>query len=180
MSVFDFSTMFQNNKNKFFGFAMKLTKNMMDAEDLMQEAFIKAYRSKDKFQPGTNFNAWFNSIIKNTFISDLRKKIVRNVVSEPVESINIIDKNLHLTEKATSNMEYENFDRILQTLNEDQKIPFSMHLEGFLYEEISDILNVPIGTIKSRIFYAKNYLRKALTRTYNTTDVNAIRAIIIQ
>lgn len=152
-----------------YGMALRLTRNPTDAEDLVQQTFLKAFQSFEQFQQGTNVRAWLYKILTNTFISDYRKKqrSPQTVSAEENEDFNLFER---LTETAGS-PETEVLDRLpdaevkaaLEALPEQFKTAVLLaDVEGFSYQEIADITGVAIGTVMSRLHRGRKALQKAL------------------
>lgn len=151
--------------------ALRMTKNVGDAEDLVQEALVKAYRFWDKFEPGSNCRAWLFKIMTNVFINEYRSK------SRSPMSVNVddIDDNYLYGQLATSsdgdNPEKELFAKMLDDdvkkaideLPEDFRIVVVLSfLEGFSYQEIAEIADLQLGTVKSRLHRGRKLLQKEL------------------
>ena len=151
--------------------ALRMTKNSNDAEDLVQEAFVKAYRFWDRFEPGSNCRAWLFKIMTNIFINDYRSKS-RSPMSVNVDEID--DSFLYGQLAATApsdNPEKELFAKIfdddvkraIEELPEDFRLVVVLSfLEGFSYQEIADIADLQLGTVKSRLHRGRKLLQKAL------------------
>jgi RNA polymerase sigma factor (sigma-70 family) len=163
MSTADFQNMLLNEKSLLKNFALKLTMNQEDAKDLMQDTYLKALKYKDKFVESTNLKAWLCVIMKNTFINNYRRKSrakqfmtvvedLRTIRPKQSNASNNVETLLHLTE----------INREVDKLKDEYKIPFSRYNEGFKYQEISDELKIPIGTVKSRIYLARQEIIKGL------------------
>lgn len=150
-------------QNNMRNFAYSLTLNRDDAEDLMQDTTLKVLDNQDKFAENVNFKGWVLTIMKNIFINNYRK-IVRNQT--------IIDKtdDLHLLnlpqnsgfDSPESSYAVGEISNSIDSFPDEYRIPFSMHIEGFKYEEIAQTMNLPIGTVKSRIFLARKRLQEQL------------------
>lgn len=158
MNTLEFSNSYETFKPLFVGFSMKLTRDVNNAADLMQESFLKAFECMERFEDGTNFKAWMSTIIRNTFINGYRKSKVRT---------DNADRVMNLSPSHTSNSGYSNLEMLriqsyINQLPEDQAKPFMMYFEGYKYEEIADLMEVPLGTIKSRIYYARKFLKNVL------------------
>jgi len=152
-------------KDLLFGFAMKLTKNQSDAQDLVQDTTLRAFKNKDKFQQGTNFKAWITTIMRNSFINKYRKNKRKNLVSGPIEDYTYSIESSELTQSDTGIMA-EDLNKIVDSLQENYKVPFMASFRGFKYNEIAERLDIPLGTVKSRINYARKILREKISQEY--------------
>ena len=154
--------------------ALRMTRNPADAEDLVQETYLKAYRAFNTFQEGTNLKAWLYKILTNTFINSYRSKKRRPEESdiEDVEDLYLY-RRLGGLEAATAgrSAEEEVLDRITDSNVKDaiESLPEQFRMavlladvEGFSYKEIADILDIPIGTVMSRLHRGRKALQKAL------------------
>ena len=166
MSKYDFLNAYESLKDKLYAFAISLTKNNFDAEDLVQETAMRAYAKRDLFRVGTNFKAWILTIMRNIFLTNYRVKRYRNLVNEPIEDhTEAIRKNTTMNECEQKLMLEELRDLIMR-VKYDFRIPFLMHYKGYTYEEIAAHLEIPIGTVKSRIYAARQCLSKLIKVTY--------------
>lgn len=144
-------------------FALKLTSNSEDAEDLLQETFLKALKYKDKFEAHTNLKSWLYTIMKNTFINNYRRSVRKRNIMTNSDDYDYIKPDLSSSPVSPeSSFNFKELNETIEQLNDDCKIPFKMHNEGFKYKEIADDLNLPIGTVKSRIFLARKKLASEL------------------
>ncbi|MGH8943368.1 MAG: sigma-70 family RNA polymerase sigma factor, partial [Acidimicrobiia bacterium] len=154
--------------------AMRMTRNPSDAEDLVQETFLKAYRAYHTFEEGTNLKAWLYRILTNTYINKYRKDSRRpsEVDLGSVEDLYLY-RNIGSEESAEAARTTE--DRVLdglvesdikkavEDLPENFRLPVLLaDLEGFSYKEISDILDIPIGTVMSRLHRGRKAMQKSL------------------
>lgn len=147
-------------------FAIKLTHDSFDAEDLVQETVYKAIVNSDKFQQGTNLKAWLYTIMRNIFINDYRKKISRNLVIDTTPNLYLINSLSTISNNAERSFVMQDINKALAKISPELRIPFLMHYKGYKYQEISDKLNLPLGTIKSRIFFARKELSGLLSKDY--------------
>ena len=144
-------------------FALSLTKNREDAQDLLQETMVKAITYQDKYQPNTNMKAWLHTIMKNTFINQYRKMKRANTVITTKNNVDVLDFVPAATEYTPESVRAtKEINKVIDLLDDSTRIPFTMHLKGFKYKEIAEHLNIPIGTVKSRIYFAKQSLMKDL------------------
>jgi RNA polymerase sigma-70 factor (ECF subfamily) len=152
--------------------ALRLTKNERDAEDLVQDAFLRAFRFFDKFERGTNMKAWLYKILTNTFINRYRRKIKERQVVDGAERDTVHERFMSrgVTER-TENPERQLVDRLLsdEVLAAIDALPLDFRmvviladLQDFSYREIADILECPVGTVMSRLFRGRKLLQKAL------------------
>jgi RNA polymerase sigma-70 factor (ECF subfamily) len=152
-------------------FAYHLTYNQDDADDLVQETYMKAYRFIDKYEKGTNAKAWLFKILKNAYINEYRKKVKQptKVDFEDIVAYHDTDDD-HLS--GYSDLRAEIFqhmmgDEVTMAINslplDFRTVILLCDIEGFTYEEIASIIDVPIGTVRSRLFRARNLLKEKLT-----------------
>ncbi|MDR0699312.1 MAG: sigma-70 family RNA polymerase sigma factor, partial [Tannerella sp.] len=143
-----------------FNFALMLTTNREDARDLLQETILKVLDNQEKYVENANFKGWVMTIMRNTFINDYRKTINSNTIIDQTDDL------YHLNLSQTSGIDtpescmavYEIMAAI-NGLNKDLREPFSLFINGYKYEEIATKLNLPMGTVKNRIFLARKELQ---------------------
>ncbi|HEY8400671.1 MAG TPA: sigma-70 family RNA polymerase sigma factor [Cytophagaceae bacterium] len=163
-----------------YNFAYRLTLDEDDANDLVQETYLKAYRFFDTYEQGTNAKAWLFRILKNSFINDFRKKSKQptKVDYQEVESFYNSDD---VDENITVDLRFETVqdligDEVANALNslavDFRTIIILCDLEGFTYEEMAKILDIPIGTVRSRLHRARNLLKEKLKEYANTMGYN--------
>lgn len=162
MDTVEFSKRFSQMERMLMAFALKLTNNLEDAKDLVQETGCRAYNHKESFKIDSNFRAWLTVIMRNTFINDYRKRKRRNLWFEPIEAQH--DARIVTGNEAESNLVMQELSIILNEMEESFRTPFLMHYQGFKYDEISEELDIPLGTVKSRIFFARKKLRNRIER----------------
>ncbi|ETZ23029.1 RNA polymerase sigma factor [Pedobacter sp. V48] len=149
-------------RNSLRFFAMSFTKNREDADDLVQDTFLKAVRYADKFEEGTNLQGWLYMILKNTFINDYRRKSRhQNFVDESMalSADYLVNSSGNLGVNKCMN---DDIHKALKMLPYDYSYPFIRYFEGYKYHEIAEELNIPIGTVKTRIHGARLVLKKNL------------------
>ncbi|HYG14909.1 MAG TPA: sigma-70 family RNA polymerase sigma factor [Bacteroidia bacterium] len=163
MTQMEFSLMVQKESNSLKSYAYQLTRNTEDANDLVQETMLKAFTYHSKFAEGTNLKGWLYTIMKNSFINNYRRLVKRNTFIDTTDNTYYIDSPLHVTENhAEHKFMMRDMEEAIESLPNDLKKTFSMNYKGFKYHEIAEILNTPIGTVKTRIFVARRMLRKKL------------------
>lgn len=166
MGTVEFNSQFTSLETKLLPVAYRLTNNYEDARDLIQETALRAFTNKEKFEMGTNFHAWVVTIMRNTFINFYRKKKNRNTSCEPTGSYVFESESNFEENHALSNLMMHELRTIIHGLSDTYSIPFTMFFEGYKYEEIAEHLNLPIGTVKSRIFFARQYLKDVIQSRY--------------
>lgn len=168
MSTIEFNQQFNQMSNYLQAFAYNLTKNVDDARDLFQETAFRALTNRDKFRPGTNFKAWLFTIMKNIFINNYRKKVKANTLFDSTDNqyyINSGSNQVH--NDAGSNIMMKELNGMLDSLDDSIRVPFLMHYQGYKYQEIADALELPLGTVKSRIFFARKALKSMVRGRYS-------------
>ena len=167
MSSIEFQDKFNQLSTVLNTFAYNLTKNVEDAKDLFQETAFRAISNKDKFRPGTNCKAWLFTIMKNIFINNYRKKMKANTIQDSTDNMYYIDSAGMVPNQAESNIMMNELQRMIESLDASLRIPFMMHYEGHKYQEIADNLSLPLGTVKSRIFFARKELKQLIHARYD-------------
>ena len=158
-------------------FAYNLTKNVEDAKDLFQETAFRALSNKEKFRPGTNFKAWLFTIMKNIFINNYRKKVKANTITDSTDNLFYLNSGSKvINNRAESNIMLKELYGMVESLDSTLKIPFTMHYEGFKYQEIADQLSLPLGTVKSRIFFARKELKQMIHARYDQDFIHREKA----
>ncbi len=163
MTTYEFNSSLINMKSNLKRFAMSLTSDNEKANDLVQETYLKAITNRDKFVDYSNLKAWVFTIMKNTFINSYRKGIRENTMVDTTEDLYY----LNLTEEKgsispDSSYSESEIERAINSLEDEFRIPFRMHVEGFKYKEIAEQLGLKIGTVKSRIFFTRQKLMNIL------------------
>lgn len=159
MTSIEFGYLLQQYEQKLRSYALKLTSNMDDAQDLVQETMLKALRYRAKFSEGSNLGAWMHTIMKNTFINQYRRKKKRLVVTDDTENQVYLNNNRYTSDFAADQETlHHEISKTVEQLDQKYKTPFQLHFDGFKYQEIADQLDLPVGTVKSRIFTARNIL----------------------
>ena len=163
MTAIEFNHKLTSLKDNLHYFAMTLTSNSEEAKDLVQDTFVKALTNRDKFEDNTNLKAWTFTIMKNTFINNYRRSIRTNAIIDTTDDLYF----LNLTKESgipspESQISLKDIRKRVDRLDDDQRIPFEMHTQGYKYKEIAEKLQISIGTVKSRIFRGRMLLRELL------------------
>lgn len=167
MSTIDFHSQFDQYTTVLNSFAYSLTKNVEDARDLYQETAFRAMKNRDKFAVGTNFKAWLMTIMKNIFINDYRKKVKSNVFSDGTGSEYYINlPSVQTANSAETSILVKELQVLIDLLEDEFKVPFVMYYYGHKYQDIADHMGLPLGTIKSRIFFARKELKAKIEKLY--------------
>ncbi|MFZ2897266.1 MAG: RNA polymerase sigma factor [Saprospiraceae bacterium] len=167
MSNLEFNTQFTQLSSLLQAFAYNLTKNQEDAKDLYQETAYRAMTNRDKFRPGTNFKAWSFTIMKNIFINNYRKKVKANTIMDSTDNLFYLNSGANAIDNSgESNIMMKELTGMIDGLEESIRIPFLMHYQGFKYQEIADYFDLPLGTVKSRIFFARKELKELIRQRY--------------
>ncbi len=174
MTTLEFNKNVNEIESLLFGFAMRLTRDKENAKDLMQETLMRCFDKRDRFQEGSNFKSWSTTVMYNSYINHYRKRKTKNKVIKPVENFNIFVENKSMEGNAYSLIMMKELKKIVNKLTDDYRIPFKMFVEGYQYDEIAEELDIPMGTIKSRIFYARKKLKAMVTDRY--VDIENLRA----
>lgn len=147
--------------------ALSLTRDLENANDLIQETMLRALSSQDKFKEGTNLKAWLYTIMKNIFINDYRRRVKRKTIIDSTDNLYYLNSSdQSIDNHGESNLNMEDVNTAFRDMSSDFKVPFLMHYKGFKYQEIADDLGLPIGTVKSRIHFARKELKRKLNRYY--------------
>jgi len=165
MSTLEFNTMLLNNAGFLKPFAVNLTRDIEAADDLFQETLYKALANKEKYNVGTNIKAWLFTIMRNIFINDYRRKARQKTILDSTSNDYLINlKQATVSNVAESDMRIKEIKKAIQQLPEIFKTPFLLYFDGYKYNEIADVLNEPLGTIKSRIHFARKLLKEQISR----------------
>ena len=167
MSTFEFNAKFFKLESLLYSFAYNLTKNADDAKDLYQETAFRALSNRDKFRPGTNFKAWVITIMRNIFINNYRRKRKAGVFMDSTDNQYFINSGSSaVSNNGENNILMQELDAMLEALDDSIRLPFLMHYYGYKYQEIADQLELPLGTVKSRIFFARKELKEKIENAY--------------
>ena len=165
MSVKEFNSVLLENADFLKPFAVNLTKDNETANDLYQETLYKALANQEKYNVGTNIKAWLFTIMRNIFINDYRRKAKQKTLFDNSAGDYLINlKQVSVRNVAESSLQVKEINEAIHQLPEIFKTPFMLYFDGYKYQEIADLLGEPLGTVKSRIHFARKLLKDRLTR----------------
>ncbi len=153
-----------NLQSNLMNFAYQLTSDHEAAADLLQDTTLKALDNEDKFTSETNFKGWVMTIMRNIFINNYRKTVRQATIVDTTDDLYHLNTSQESAlETPDGSMTVKEINAILATFDDEFRVPFNMHVAGYKYSEIAEELNLPVGTVKSRIFFARKRLRAALS-----------------
>ena len=163
MKTVTFAQNLLNVQSELLNFAYKLTADYEDANDLLQETSLKALDNEEKYTEETNFKGWIYTIMRNIFINNYRKTLRDQTYIDQTDNSYFINKGFDLEGDSTEGAyDLKEMRRIVKSWPSDYRVPFSMFVAGFKYREIAEKLNLPLGTVKSRIFFTRQKLQEEL------------------
>jgi RNA polymerase sigma-70 factor (ECF subfamily) len=176
MTKIEFNTLVMRQASSLKMYALHFTHDADDANDLVQDTMLKAITYYNKFKEGTNLKGWLYTIMKNTFINNYRRFVKINTFVTKTDEIS----SSQLSYSATVNggepkFVMDDIKKALSKLQEEYYVPFTMYFEGYKYHEIADHLDIPIGTVKTRIHVARKLLKKSL-KAYDRKTSEAVAA----
>ncbi|MEI6586737.1 MAG: RNA polymerase sigma factor [Sediminibacterium sp.] len=165
MSALDFDQMLISNTDFLKPFAFTLTRDNEAAKDLIQETLFRALANRDKYNTGTNIKAWLYTIMRNIFINNYRRKSKQNTIFDNSPNEFLIDNNQGaVSNEAIAKLNMKEVQEAIYQLPVIFRNPFLLYFDGFKYHEIADMLQEPLGTIKSRIHFARKLLKSQIQR----------------
>ncbi|MDH6304533.1 RNA polymerase sigma factor (sigma-70 family) [Parabacteroides sp. PF5-5] len=169
MNALQFQKKLLSIQDNMMNFALMLTSNREDAQDLLQDTTLKVLGNQDKFVDNVNFKGWVLTVMRNIFINDYHKAVrAQTVIDQNIDVYNVDVLNDSGFDSPDGSYQIQEISQAINTLNEEMKVPFSMYLSGYKYNEIADKLDIPLGTVKSRIFFARQELQKQLKDFYHS------------
>ena len=150
-------------QTELLNFAYKLTADREEANDLLQETSLKALDNEEKYPAETNFKGWVYTIMRNIFINNYRKALRDQTYVDQTDNQYYLNQNFDIEGDSTEgSYDLKEMRRIVNALPKEYRIPFSMYVSGFKYREIADKLGLPLGTVKSRIYFTRQKLQEEL------------------
>jgi RNA polymerase sigma factor (sigma-70 family) len=165
MSTMEFNQMLLSNADFLKPFAVNLTRDSEAANDLFQDTLYKALANQEKYNAGTNIKAWLFTIMRNIFINNYRRKAKQKTIFDNTPNDFLINQNqASISNAAESDLRIKEIKKAIQELPEIFKTPFLLYFDGYKYNEIAEVLIEPLGTIKSRIHFARKLLKEQISR----------------
>lgn len=165
MPVPAFDQLIVNNADFLKPFAITLTRDSEMAQDLYQETLYRALANKEKYNVGTNIKAWMYTIMRNIFINNYRRRARQNTIFDNTGNDFLLDKGQAVASNdAEAVLKLKDIQKAMHSLPEIFRNPFLLYFEGYRYHEIANMLNEPLGTIKSRIHFARKLLKEQIQR----------------
>ena len=165
MASLEFNNLLVSNADFLKPFANNLTKDSETAKDLFQETLYKALANQEKYNVGTNIKAWLFTIMRNIFINDYRRKIKQQTIFDNTPNDFLLNYNqAAVFNQAETDLRIKEIYQAIYLLPEIFKTPFLLYFDGYKYHEIAEALNEPLGTIKSRIHFARKLLKEQIKR----------------
>lgn len=147
-------------QDNMLNFAFLLTANREEARDLLQDTTLKVLDNQDKFVEDTNFKGWVFTIMRNIFINNYRRIVRNNTMVDHTEDLfhlNLPQESGFSTPDGAFNV--KEITRVINNFSDEYRIPFTMHIAGYKYNEIAQTMHLPLGTVKSRIYFARQKLQ---------------------
>ena len=165
MSTVEFNQLLLHNADFLKPFAINLTRDSEAANDLFQETLYKALANREKYNAGTNIKAWLFTIMRNIFINNYRRKAKQKTIFDNSANDYLLNNaGPVVNNEAESGMRLKEINAAIRNLPEIFKTPFLLYFDGYKYNEIADTLGEPLGTIKSRIHFARKLLKEQIQR----------------
>ena len=165
MSSLEFNQLLVNNTDFLKPFAITLTKDIDGAKDLLQETMYRALANKEKYNNGTNIKAWLYTIMRNIFINNYRRKSKQLIIFDNTPNEFLINSNQSaVSNSALMTIQVKEITEAIHQLPFIFRNPFILYFDGYKYSEIANLLHEPLGTIKSRIHFARKLLKEQVTR----------------
>ena len=163
MTAYEFDSNLIKLKSNLQRFAMSLTADHDNALDLVQDTYLKAITHKEKFTDYSNLKAWVFTIMKNTFINNYRRTVRSGTIIDSTDNLYYLNLSVGSSVQSPES-QYNTLEiqKAIQELPDDYRIPFEMHTRGYKYKEIAEHLTQPLGSIKSKIFFARRRLMERL------------------
>ncbi|MDE6480332.1 MAG: RNA polymerase sigma factor [Muribaculaceae bacterium] len=159
----NFRTNLLNLQANLMSFAYQLTSDREQAADLLQDTTLKALDNEEKFTSDSNFKGWVMTIMRNIFINNYRRNVRQATIVDTTDDLYHLNTSQESAlETPEGSLSVKEITALINTFDDDFRVPFNMHVAGYKYSEIAEELGLPVGTVKSRIFFARKRLREQL------------------
>ena len=163
MIVVNLANNLLNIQSELFNMAYNLTSDRNSANDLLQETSLKVLTNQEQYQGQTNFRGWVYTIMKNIFINDFNRTARSRTYVDQTDNLYFLNNGGSIDADSVERpCALSDIHRVLNSLPKDSRIIFNLYLTGYRYREIADKLNIPLGTVKSSIFFTRQYLQRRL------------------
>jgi RNA polymerase sigma factor (sigma-70 family) len=163
MTALEFTYQVASLRSTLYTFTRRFTSDRDESLDLVQDTMLKALTYKDKFREDTNLKGWLFTIMRNTFINNYRKGQRAKTSRDNTKELYFLNvEDTHTFNKPETNFEYKDIWKNINELRDELLVPFKMHTSGYKYHEIAEHLDIPIGTVKNRIFHARKEIQQKL------------------
>ncbi len=163
MTILEFSHQVSSLRPMLRTFTRRFTNDREESQDLVQDTILKALTYREKFRDDTNLKGWLFTIMRNTFINNYRKNQRAKTSNDTTKELYFLNvEDTHTFNRPQESIEFKEVWRNVNNMKDELLIPFKMHATGYKYQEIAKHLNIPIGTVKNRIFHARKEIQKKL------------------
>lgn len=163
MTILEFSHQVSTLRPMLRTFTRRFTNDREESQDLVQDTILKALTYREKFRDDTNLKGWLFTIMRNTFINNYRKNQRAKTSNDTTKELYFLNvEDTHTFNRPQESIEFKEVWRNVNNMKDELLIPFKMHATGYKYQEIAKHLNIPIGTVKNRIFHARKEIQKKL------------------
>lgn len=163
MIAVNFANNLLNIQSELFNMAYNLTSDRNSANDLLQETSLKVLMNQEKYQGQTNFRGWVYTIMKNIFINDFNRAARNRTYVDQTDNLYFLNNGDHAQAgSAEDSCALNDIKRMVNALPKDSRAIFNLYLAGYRYREIADRLHIPLGTVKSSIFFTRQHLQRQL------------------
>ena len=163
MTILEFSYQVSSLRPMLRTFTRRFTNDREESQDLVQDTILKALTYREKFRDDTNLKGWLFTIMRNTFINNYRKNQRAKTSNDTTKELYFLNvEDTHTFNRPQESIEFKEVWKNVNNMKDELLIPFRMHATGYKYQEIAKHLNIPIGTVKNRIFHARKEIQKKL------------------
>lgn len=163
MNTQQFHNKIVNLQQNMMNFALTLTANKEDAQELLQETTLRVLDNQDKYKDNINLKGWVLTIMRNLFINNYHKMVrTHTIVDQSIDIYNLDTLNESGFDSPEESYRLNEVSTAIENLNDEIRLPFTLFVSGYKYHEIAEKMGIPIGTVKSRIFFARQNLQETL------------------